>query len=96
MIQLLSRANLAKTRAQQALSAGNATFSEVDRVLKNLRGKSLVAKAKSCSDLLSGTMTSSDLLSGEHALKFTGDATAVSTETSYPPSSQEMIVSSPV
>uniref|UniRef100_A0A8C3HQN1 Laminin subunit gamma 2 n=1 Tax=Chrysemys picta bellii TaxID=8478 RepID=A0A8C3HQN1_CHRPI len=36
--QLLSRANLAKSRAQQALSAGNATFYEVELILKNLRG----------------------------------------------------------
>uniref|UniRef100_A0A8C8RNI8 Laminin subunit gamma 2 n=1 Tax=Pelusios castaneus TaxID=367368 RepID=A0A8C8RNI8_9SAUR len=37
-IQLLSRANLAKSGAQQALSAGNATFYEVELILKNLRG----------------------------------------------------------
>ncbi|XP_067391238.1 laminin subunit gamma-2 isoform X2 [Emydura macquarii macquarii] len=37
-IQLLSRANLAKSSAQQALSAGNATFYEVELILKNLRG----------------------------------------------------------
>ncbi|XP_027679461.2 laminin subunit gamma-2 [Chelonia mydas] len=36
--QLLSRANLAKSRAQQALNAGNATFYEVELILKNLRG----------------------------------------------------------
>ncbi|KAG6930808.1 laminin subunit gamma 2 [Chelydra serpentina] len=36
--QLLSRANLAKSRAQQALSAGNATFYEVELILKNLKG----------------------------------------------------------
>nr|XP_060630471.1 laminin subunit gamma-2 [Anolis sagrei ordinatus] len=36
-IQLLSRVNLAKSKAQQALSAGNATFDEVDSILKNLR-----------------------------------------------------------
>uniref|UniRef100_A0A670HMV2 Laminin subunit gamma 2 n=1 Tax=Podarcis muralis TaxID=64176 RepID=A0A670HMV2_PODMU len=37
-VQLLSRANLAKSKAQQALSAGNATFDEVDSILKNLKG----------------------------------------------------------
>lgn len=36
--QLLSRANLAKSRAQEALSTGNATFYEVENILKNLRG----------------------------------------------------------
>ncbi|XP_062973267.1 laminin subunit gamma-2 [Elgaria multicarinata webbii] len=36
-VQLLSRANLAKSMAQRALSAGNATFDEVDGILKNLR-----------------------------------------------------------
>lgn len=35
--QLLSRANLAKSRAQEALSVGNATFYEVENILKNLR-----------------------------------------------------------
>nr|Q8HZI9.1 RecName: Full=Laminin subunit gamma-2; AltName: Full=Epiligrin subunit gamma; AltName: Full=Kalinin subunit gamma; AltName: Full=Laminin-5 subunit gamma; AltName: Full=Nicein subunit gamma; Flags: Precursor [Equus caballus]AAM03454.1 laminin 5 gamma 2 subunit [Equus caballus] len=35
--QLLSRANLAKSRAQEALSMGNATFYEVENILKNLR-----------------------------------------------------------
>ncbi|XP_012495418.1 PREDICTED: laminin subunit gamma-2 [Propithecus coquereli] len=35
--QLLSRANLAKSRAQEALSMGNATFYEVESILKNLR-----------------------------------------------------------
>ncbi|KAF7241304.1 Laminin subunit gamma-2 [Varanus komodoensis] len=35
--QLLSRANLAKTSAQQALSAGNATLADVDGILKSLR-----------------------------------------------------------
>lgn len=35
--QLLSRANLAKSRAQEALSTGNATFYEVENILKNLR-----------------------------------------------------------
>ncbi|XP_048338443.1 laminin subunit gamma-2 [Sphaerodactylus townsendi] len=36
-IQLLSRANLAKSTAQKALSAGNASLEEVDGILKNLR-----------------------------------------------------------
>ncbi|XP_042320283.1 laminin subunit gamma-2-like [Sceloporus undulatus] len=36
-VQLLSRANLAKSKAQQAMSVGNATFDEVDNILKNLR-----------------------------------------------------------
>ncbi|XP_053103696.1 laminin subunit gamma-2 [Hemicordylus capensis] len=36
-VQMLSRVNLAKSRAQQALSAGNATFDEVKGILKNLR-----------------------------------------------------------
>nr|XP_010589263.1 laminin subunit gamma-2 [Loxodonta africana] len=35
--QLLSRANLAKSRAQEALSMGNETFYEVENILKNLR-----------------------------------------------------------
>ncbi|XP_038613826.1 laminin subunit gamma-2 [Tachyglossus aculeatus] len=35
--QLLSRANLAKSRAQEAMSMGNATFYEVESILKNLR-----------------------------------------------------------
>lgn len=35
--QLLARANLAKRRAQEALSMGNATFYEVENILKNLR-----------------------------------------------------------
>ncbi|XP_066480634.1 laminin subunit gamma-2 [Tiliqua scincoides] len=37
LVQLLSRANLAKSRAQQALSAGNSTLDEVNGILKNLR-----------------------------------------------------------
>lgn len=36
-VQLLARANLAKSRAQEALSMGNATFYEVENILKNLR-----------------------------------------------------------
>ncbi|XP_028937151.1 laminin subunit gamma-2 [Ornithorhynchus anatinus] len=35
--QLLSRANLARSRAQEAMSMGNATFYEVESILKNLR-----------------------------------------------------------
>ncbi|XP_006143943.1 laminin subunit gamma-2 isoform X1 [Tupaia chinensis] len=35
--QLLSRANLAKSRAQEALNMGNTTFYEVENILKNLR-----------------------------------------------------------
>ncbi|XP_012368222.1 laminin subunit gamma-2 [Octodon degus] len=35
--QLLFRANLAKSRAQEALSMGNATFYDVENILKNLR-----------------------------------------------------------
>lgn len=35
--QLLSRANLAKSRAQEALSTGNGTFYEVENILKSLR-----------------------------------------------------------
>nr|XP_034979554.1 laminin subunit gamma-2 [Zootoca vivipara] len=37
-VQLMSRANLAKSKAQQALSAGNATFDDIDSILKNLKG----------------------------------------------------------
>ncbi|XP_036128726.1 laminin subunit gamma-2 [Molossus molossus] len=36
-VQLRSRANRAKSRAQEALSMGNATFYEVENILKNLR-----------------------------------------------------------
>nr|XP_051697376.1 laminin subunit gamma-2 isoform X2 [Oryctolagus cuniculus] len=35
--QLLSRAHLARSRAQEALSTGNATFYEVERILRSLR-----------------------------------------------------------
>ncbi|XP_036768473.2 laminin subunit gamma-2 [Manis pentadactyla] len=35
--QLLSRANLAKSRAQEALNMGNATFYEVENILRSLR-----------------------------------------------------------
>ncbi|XP_077188729.1 laminin subunit gamma-2 isoform X2 [Paroedura picta] len=36
-VQLLSRANLAKSTAQKALSAGNVSLEEVDGILRNLR-----------------------------------------------------------
>ncbi|XP_020671039.3 laminin subunit gamma-2 [Pogona vitticeps] len=36
-VQLLSRANVAKSMADRALNAGNATLDEVDNILKNLR-----------------------------------------------------------
>ncbi|XP_030062521.1 laminin subunit gamma-2 [Microcaecilia unicolor] len=39
--QLMSRANLAKNQALQALSTGNATFYEVENILKHLRGFNL-------------------------------------------------------
>jgi len=38
LTQLLSRANLARSTALQAVSAGNATFYEVEQILKSLRG----------------------------------------------------------
>lgn len=38
LTQLLSRANLARSTALQAMSAGNATFYEVEQILKSLRG----------------------------------------------------------
>lgn len=37
--QLLSRASLARSRAQDAFSMGNATFYEVDSSLQSLRGE---------------------------------------------------------
>lgn len=40
-MQLLSRANLARSTALQAMSAGNATFYEVEQILKSLRGNVL-------------------------------------------------------
>lgn len=43
--QLLSRANLAKSRAQEALSMGNATFYEVENILKNLRGECFTVRS---------------------------------------------------
>lgn len=41
LTQLLSRANLARSTALQAVSAGNATFYEVEQILKSLRGNVL-------------------------------------------------------
>ena len=43
-VQLLSRANVAKSMADQALNAGNATLDEVDNILKNLRGELLKSR----------------------------------------------------
>lgn len=38
LTQLLSRASLARSTALQAVGAGNATFYEVEQILKSLRG----------------------------------------------------------
>ncbi|XP_071422014.1 laminin subunit gamma-2 isoform X1 [Pithys albifrons albifrons] len=46
LTQLLSRANLAKSTALQAVSAGNATFYEVEQILKSLKEFNLQADAK--------------------------------------------------
>ncbi|OXB55430.1 hypothetical protein ASZ78_007104 [Callipepla squamata] len=46
LTQLLSRANLARNTALQAVSAGNATFYEVEQILKSLRGFNLQADDK--------------------------------------------------
>uniref|UniRef100_A0A8C2UE08 Laminin subunit gamma 2 n=1 Tax=Coturnix japonica TaxID=93934 RepID=A0A8C2UE08_COTJA len=46
LTQLLSRANLARSTALQAVSAGNATFYEVEQILKSLRGFNLQADDK--------------------------------------------------
>ncbi|KAM9009328.1 laminin subunit gamma-2 [Ara ararauna] len=46
LMQLLSRANLAKSTALQAVSAGNATFYEVEQILKSLREFNLQAADK--------------------------------------------------
>ncbi|XP_009992988.1 PREDICTED: laminin subunit gamma-2-like [Chaetura pelagica] len=46
LTRLLSRANLARSTALQALSAGNATFSEVEQILKSLREFMLQADDK--------------------------------------------------
>uniref|UniRef100_A0A8B9EXT8 Laminin subunit gamma 2 n=1 Tax=Amazona collaria TaxID=241587 RepID=A0A8B9EXT8_9PSIT len=46
LMQLLSQANLAKSTALQAVSAGNATFYEVEQILKSLREFNLQAADK--------------------------------------------------
>ncbi|NXI51249.1 LAMC2 protein, partial [Chloroceryle aenea] len=46
LTQLLSRANLARSTALQAVSAGNATFYEVEQILKSLQGFNLQADDK--------------------------------------------------
>uniref|UniRef100_A0A672UV93 Laminin subunit gamma 2 n=1 Tax=Strigops habroptila TaxID=2489341 RepID=A0A672UV93_STRHB len=46
LTQLLSRANLARSTALQAVSAGNATFYEVEQILKSLREFNLQAADK--------------------------------------------------
>ncbi|NXW62148.1 LAMC2 protein, partial [Eurystomus gularis] len=46
LTQLLSRANLARSTALQAMSAGNATFYEVEQILKSLQGFNLKADDK--------------------------------------------------
>ncbi|XP_062437141.1 laminin subunit gamma-2 isoform X3 [Rhea pennata] len=46
LTQLLSRANLARSIAQEAVSAGNATFYEVEQILKSLRGFNMQADDK--------------------------------------------------
>ncbi|NXM65284.1 LAMC2 protein, partial [Serilophus lunatus] len=46
LMQLLSRANLAKSTALQAVSAGNATFYEVEQILKSLKEFNLQAGDK--------------------------------------------------
>ncbi|XP_009694499.1 PREDICTED: laminin subunit gamma-2-like, partial [Cariama cristata] len=46
LTQLLSRANLARSTALQAMSAGNATFYEVEQILKSLREFNLQADDK--------------------------------------------------
>ncbi|XP_009074937.1 PREDICTED: laminin subunit gamma-2, partial [Acanthisitta chloris] len=46
LTQLLSRANLAKSTALQAVSAGNATFYEVEQILKSLKEFNLQAGDK--------------------------------------------------
>ncbi|KAM6396451.1 laminin subunit gamma-2 isoform 1-T1 [Pluvialis apricaria] len=46
LTQLLSRANLARSRALQAVSTGNATFYEVEQILKSLREFNLQADDK--------------------------------------------------
>nr|XP_009670977.1 PREDICTED: laminin subunit gamma-2 [Struthio camelus australis] len=44
--RLLFRANLARSTAQEAVSAGNATFYEVEQILKSLRGFNVQADDK--------------------------------------------------
>ncbi|NXX15564.1 LAMC2 protein, partial [Podargus strigoides] len=46
LTRLLSRANLARSTALQSVSAGNATFYEVEQILKSLRGFNLQADDK--------------------------------------------------
>ncbi|NWR58462.1 LAMC2 protein, partial [Bucorvus abyssinicus] len=46
LTQLLSRANLARSTALQAVSAGNTTFYEMEQILKSLRGFNLQADDK--------------------------------------------------
>ncbi|NXD87511.1 LAMC2 protein, partial [Halcyon senegalensis] len=46
LTQLLSRANLARSTALQAVNAGNATFYEVEQILKSLQGFNLQADDK--------------------------------------------------
>ncbi|NXG63635.1 LAMC2 protein, partial [Hemiprocne comata] len=46
LTQLLSRANLARSTALQAMSSGNATFYEVEQILKSLREFNLQADDK--------------------------------------------------
>ncbi|NWS32133.1 LAMC2 protein, partial [Polioptila caerulea] len=46
LTQLLSRATLARSTALQAVSAGNATFYEVEQILKSLKGFNLQADDK--------------------------------------------------
>ncbi|NXG78682.1 LAMC2 protein, partial [Baryphthengus martii] len=46
LTQLLSRANLARSTALQAMSAGNVTFYEVEQILKSLQGFNLQADDK--------------------------------------------------
>uniref|UniRef100_A0A8B9QEZ6 Laminin subunit gamma 2 n=1 Tax=Apteryx owenii TaxID=8824 RepID=A0A8B9QEZ6_APTOW len=52
LTQLLSRANLARSIAQEAVSAGNATFYEVEQILKSLRGNFLDDKRREAEDAM--------------------------------------------
>lgn len=47
LTQLLSRANLARSTALEAVSAGNATFYEVEEILKSLRGNLVLLTSSS-------------------------------------------------